>query len=317
MSESKGFVPVMLTPFHKDGSIDFNGLTSLTEFYIKAGAKGLFANCQSSEMFDLSKEERLQIIAHVLKVTAGRMPVVAAGNFGNTIAEQAVFVKEVYGLGVQAVILLTNQLAAEKEDDRIFEKRIFELLSLTENIPVGFYECPVPYKRLISPELLGKIVKTGRAIYHKDTCLDIDQIKEKLANTALNKSFGLYDAYMVHAVDSLKAGSAGLSCIQGNYFPELIVWICDHYNNPALAHSVNAVQQFLITEMAVMHDYYPKSAKYFLSLRGMEIAAYTRKSGNEVVDAQVKGLMEALYKRYCLLVSENKLVLNDIQLVSS
>ncbi len=38
-----------------------------------------------------------------------------------------------------------------------------------------------------------------------------------------NPDFGLYDAYMVHAIESLKAGSAGLSCIQGNFFPELIL----------------------------------------------------------------------------------------------
>jgi 4-hydroxy-tetrahydrodipicolinate synthase len=58
------FVPVMLTPFKENGEIDLDGLTSLTELYIQAGAKGLFANCQSSEMFYLSDEERLSIVKH-------------------------------------------------------------------------------------------------------------------------------------------------------------------------------------------------------------------------------------------------------------
>jgi 4-hydroxy-tetrahydrodipicolinate synthase len=44
-------------------------------------------------------------------------------------------------------------------------------------------------------------------------------------------AFGLYDAYAVNAVASLKAGAAGLSCIQGNFFPELIVWLCDHFDD--------------------------------------------------------------------------------------
>ena len=316
MSQNKGFVPVMLTPFHSDGSIDFSGLTTLTEFYIKAGAQGLFANCQSSEMFDLTKVERLQIISHVLKIAEGKMPVVAAGNFGNTIAEQAQFVKDVYQLGVQAVILLTNQLVAENEDEHVFEKNIFELLSLTEDIPIGFYECPVPYKRLISPELLGKVVATGRAIYHKDTCLDIRQIQEKLSQTSQNKSFGLYDAYMVHAVNSLKLGAAGLSCIQGNYFPELVVWLCDHYDNELLFDSVNAVQQFFIDEMDVMHDYYPKSAKYFLTLRGLDISLYTRKTDNDILDEKVKDLMRNLYERYQSLITTNELELKGISLLS-
>ena len=53
----KGLYPVMLTPFNDDYSIDINALEELTEFYIKAGAEGLFANCLSSEMFQLTSEE--------------------------------------------------------------------------------------------------------------------------------------------------------------------------------------------------------------------------------------------------------------------
>ena len=78
---------------------------------------------------------------------------------------------------------------------------------------------------------LEKFVATGRIIYHKDTCLDIEMVKDKLKVTDGIDTFGLYDAYAVNAVASLKAGAAGLSCIQGNFFPELIVWLCDHFND--------------------------------------------------------------------------------------
>ena len=73
--------PVMLTPFKKDGSIDFDGLRLLTEFYIETGSNGLFANCLSSEMFQLSEEERIQITETVVKQAAGRQGVVSTGTF--------------------------------------------------------------------------------------------------------------------------------------------------------------------------------------------------------------------------------------------
>ena len=266
-SAKKGFIPVMLTPFTDTGAIDFNALTGLTEFYLEAGAAGLFANCLSSEMFELDEKERIQLIEHVLKVTNGTVPVVATGTFGGPIAEQAEFVKKVADTGVQAVIGITGLLANEDESDEVFNGRVEELMQLTGNIPLGFYECPVPYKRLISPGQLEKFVSTGRVTYHKDTCLDIEQIKAKLKATEGNAGFGLYDAYMAHAVESLKAGSAGLSCIQGNYFPELIVWLCNNYNNASLAAEVDRVQQFFITHMDVMHNVYPKVAKYYLQKR--------------------------------------------------
>src|SRR5690606_2129535 len=41
-------VPVMLTPFHQDLSLDTYCLGKLIEFYRKSGAGALFANCLSS-----------------------------------------------------------------------------------------------------------------------------------------------------------------------------------------------------------------------------------------------------------------------------
>jgi len=297
------FIPVMLTPFKENGEIDFDGLTRLTELYIQAGAKGLFANCQSSEMFDLSDEERLLIVKHTLKVADGRVPVVAVGNFGTTIAKEADFVHKIYDTGVKAVIIVTSLIAEENESNKVFEERILELFHLTGKIPLGFYECPQPYKRLLSAEQLRKFVATGRIIYHKDTCLDIEIVKDKLKATGGIDSFGLYDAYAVNAVASLKAGAAGLSCIQGNFFPELIVWLCDHFNDMDANESVNKVQEFLTSHMEVIHYAYPIVAKYYLQKRGINISTFTR-TNTEAFTSEVKNKVDHLYDEYRLLNKE-------------
>lgn len=292
----------MLTPFTHSGAIDFEALTRLTELYLQAGAAGLFANCLSSEMFELSEQERLQIIAHVVQTVNGAVPVVATGTFGGPIETQAEFVKKVHGLGTDAVILITGLLAEETEPDAVFDERVFQLLDRTEQIPVGFYECPVPYKRLISPQQLGQFVATGRVIYHKDTSLDIEQIRQKLWLTQ-GATFGLYDAYMAHAVDSLRAGSAGLSCIQGNYFPELIVWLCAHYNDAGQQKEVAAVQQFLIDKMDVMHHVYPTVSKYFLQQRGVDMTTFTRREVGKMTP-DIMGKMNDLWVDYQKLQDE-------------
>lgn len=298
----KGFIPVMLTPFHNDGSIDYKTLTTLTEMYLKAGVTGLFANCLSSEMFELSEAERLQVTKHVVDLVDGQVPIVATGTFGGTIEQQADFTKKIYGTGIDAVILISGLLAKETDSDSIFINNVHQLLDLTPGVPTGFYECPVPYKRVLSAAQLEDFVNTGRVIYHKDTSLDINQIKAKLS-VAKNPDFGLYDAYMVHAIESLKAGSAGLSCIQGNYFPELIVWICNHYNDPTKADELAAVQQFLESNMGVMHDVYPIVAKYTLQKRGVPISNFTRRDVGEFTTI-VKNAVDQLHKDYDILQSE-------------
>ncbi|MBF9141070.1 dihydrodipicolinate synthase family protein [Hymenobacter properus] len=303
---SKGFIPVMLTPFQNDGRIDYPALTRLTEMYLKAGAAGLFANCLSSEMFELSAEERMQSIRHIVDVAGGAVPVVATGTFAGTLTEQADFVKQVYAAGTEAVIVITGLLAAQDESDAVFNERFHGLLAQTSGVPLGFYECPEPYKRVLTAEQLGEFVATGRVTYHKDTCLDLNQIKAKLAATAGQK-FGLYDAYMVHAVESLKAGAAGLSCIQGNFFPELIVWLCQNYDNALLQHEVAEVQEFFIKNMHVMHDVYPTVAKYSLKQRGVDISTFTRrKVGN--FTGTVRAGVEALYGDYSTLSRQLELV---------
>ena len=295
ITTKKGFIPVMLTPFHENGEIDFEGLGRLTEFYVEAGASGLFANCLSSEMFELTENERLQVIKQTIKSASG-LPVVATGSFGNSLQEQADFVKKVYDTGADVVIILANAIAESHETDEVFEDKMMALLDLTENIPLGLYECPVPYKRLISADILSRLSRAGRVIYHKDTCLDIEQIKAKIKATE-GQNFGLYDAYMVHAVDSLKAGSAGLSCIQGNYFPELIVWLCDNYNKEELSVEIQKVQDFLVKQMDVMHQVYPTVSKLFLQKRNFQISTFTRRNVGKI-SPSVANDIETLYLAY-------------------
>lgn len=292
-TSEKNFIPVMLTPFDESGEIDYNTLTQLTQFYLKAGAKGLFANCLSGEMYELSNKERLNIIQHIVHEVNGAVPVVATGNFGSTITAQADLVKRVYEKGVHAVILVTGLLANEDEPSCVFEERMYQLLDMTDKIPIGFYECPVPYKRVLTPEQLKHFVSTERVRYHKDTSLDIENIRGKLA-AADDTDFGLYDAYMGHAVTSLSAGAAGLSCIQGNFFPELIVWLCRNYNNSSKAKEVKEVQQFFIDNMKVMHYVYPVTAKYFLQKRGFHISAFTRRQVG-IYSTEVENELEQLY----------------------
>lgn len=291
---TKGFVPVMLMPYKDNGEIDFDGLTRITEFYLASGASGLFANCLSSEMFDLTPDERLRTTRHILKVVDGKVPVVATGNFGATMDEQADFVKRMGDTGVEAVILVTSLLAAEAEPDEVFMDNTFSLMDKTPGIPLGFYECPLPYKRVLKSRQLKMFLETNRIVYHKDTCLDIDQVREKIA-VARGYDFALYDAYLGHAVATLIAGSDGLSCIQGNFFPEVIVWLCENYASPDHSVQVDAVQKFLIANMDVMHAVYPPVAKYFLQKRGMAISTYCR-TAHEALGESVRQAIDRLFR---------------------
>src|SRR5690606_39531285 len=103
---------------------------------------------------------------------------------------------------------------------------------------------------------------------------------------------------LVQPAGSLPARSAGLSCIQGNYFPELIVWLCKNYDGPNLQVQIDKVQNFLIVNMDVMHYAYPASAKYFLQLTGFEIQTSCRRTDIEPLDDETKEKLKQLKISY-------------------
>ncbi|MBW1937061.1 MAG: dihydrodipicolinate synthase family protein [Deltaproteobacteria bacterium] len=85
----------MLTPFKENGEVDWAGVDALTDWYIEAGVAGLFAVCLSSEMYELTEEEKINLVRRVVKRSAGKVPVVASGTFGGSIKRQAQFIKNI------------------------------------------------------------------------------------------------------------------------------------------------------------------------------------------------------------------------------
>ena len=270
-----GLFPVMLTPFLENGEIDYLGLEELVDFYISNGARGLFANCLSSEMFHLSDKERIVITEATVRFAKNRVPVISTGIFSVDLTINADFTSKIYDIGANAVIINSNQLCAPDIDEVGFKNKLEGLMNLTGDIPLGVYECPIPYKRLLSPELLGWMAESGRFLYFKDTSCDNKQIDAKLR--AINRTnLGLYNANIPTALHSLNSGAQGLSPIGANMFPELYAFVCDNYLNDELHIQVKKVNTFLSIIDPLIHASYPFAAKWFLKKRGLEISTYTR-----------------------------------------
>jgi len=150
-----GVWPVMLTPFTYDGGGDYDGLDALTEWYIKCGVSWLFSVAASSEMYELTDEERLRVARHVVNRTAGRVPVFASGTFGGTMSGQAAFVNKMSEMGVDGVVVIVSQMAAKEEDVSVWRDGVEQLLKDTGDVRRGMYECPRPYHRVLNSEDLA------------------------------------------------------------------------------------------------------------------------------------------------------------------
>lgn len=270
----KGVYPVMLTPFTEDGQVDYRALKKLVDWYIAHGVSGLFADCQSSEMFFLSLEERVEIARAVIRFAAERVPVVASGHISDSLEEQVKELTAIAETGADAVILLTNRLAGEKESDEVWMENLRYLLErIPKEIPLGFYECPYPYKRLISPKQLKWCAQTGRFFFIKDTSCSIANIKEKL-EAIKGTPMKLFNANTSTLFESLQLGAAGFSGVMANFHPGLYTWLCSHFQaQPEMAREL---ADFLTIASMIERQVYPVNAKYYQQMIGNFDSIVTR-----------------------------------------
>jgi 4-hydroxy-tetrahydrodipicolinate synthase len=276
----EGVWPVMLTPFTDSGEIDWHGVDALVEWYIEAGVVGLFAVCLSSEMYHLSPDERLRLAAHVVARAAGRLPVIVAaarssgaGAFGGSVLEQADRVRRIADTGAAAVVLTVNQLAGEGEPDTVWQRNAAAILELCEGIPLGLYECPQPYHRLLGPALLGWAARSGGFHFLKDTCCRRDEIRAKL-EAVRGTSLSWYNANCPTLLFSLREGAQGYSGVAANFYPELFVRLCADF--AVDAEAAERLQRFLtVADMAIRHRY-PANAKRYLGMLGLPIGTTCR-----------------------------------------
>jgi len=284
----KKFVPVMITPYDLKAKIDLDAVSRLIDFYLASGVKGFFANCLSSEMFSISEDERILLTKHVVDYVKGRVPVVATGSFGLTVEDKAAFTKKIYDTGVDAVIMITGHFAKVEDPDETLLKNFEKMFALTSSIPLGMYECPAPYKRIIPATIFKKLLDSGRLVYHKDTSIDLKQVKAKLDIAKDYWQFEFYDAHTPNAMFSLQMGAKGMSSISGNFYPEVLVWMCNNANDPAKQEDVKWLQSELTKVDPLIHIAYPLSAKYFLQKRGLPVRTISRAQAIQLTPEQRK-----------------------------
>lgn len=263
-----GVYPTMITPYTTDNKIDYNAVEQLLHWYKERGVDGIFAICQSSEIFFLSFEERLELLKFIMSHKPDGMTIIASGHTADELDTQIYEANKFIECGIDAYVFIANRFAKADESDDVLLKNMEYVANGLPEIGLGVYECPYPYKRVLTPYVLKKMAETGKYQFLKDTCCNIDLIKEKL-EAVKGSELKIYNANSATLLDSLKLGCAGFSGVMANFHPELYSELCKIYKTePAKAEKIqNFVGFFSVAECQC----YPINAKYYLSLEGLDI----------------------------------------------
>lgn len=277
---ANGVWPVMITPFKEDMSIDYDGVLKIIEWYDKMGVDGIFAVCQSSEMFELSAKERLELAKFVVDNTPKHIGVIASGHCAESVEDQIKEAQAIIETGVDSYVFISNQFAKPDEDEDVVKRSIEYLLNNIEAESFGVYECPHPYKRLLSPELLKWCADTGKFAFLKDTCCDLDQLKAK-CDAVKGTPLKIYNANGATLLESLKMGCAGYSGVMANFHADLYVWLCKNFEKEP--ERAQIMMNFLGAASTIECQVYPVNSKYHMQLEGINITTKSKRQDDALL----------------------------------
>lgn len=288
-----GCWPTMITPFTGDDRIDFKAVRNLTEWYIAKGCDGIFAVCQSSEMFFLGEQEKIDLARAVLDAAAGRVKVIASGHTSEDKSKQVEELGRMAETGVDAVVLVCNRLAGQDEDETVFVNNFDDILRQLPGVVFGMYECPYPYHRLVTVPFLKDCAEKGRLVFLKDTCSSRERIQERIAAVS-GTGLSLFNANTATLLDTLIAGADGYNGVMANFHIDIYKWLYLRFKtDPELAGEVS---DFLTLAAVIEARAYPMSAKYHFDITGLSMGSHTRSKDEKLLNENARREVESLVR---------------------
>lgn len=291
MKIANGVWPVMITPFTNENKIDYNGVLQIIHWYDQMGVTGIFAVCQSSEMFELNATERYELAKFIVANTPKHIGVIVSGHVAEKVEDQITEAQMMIDLGIQSYVFITNQFARKEESEDVAKKRIEYLMNHIEADSFGIYECPAPYKRLLSPELLKWCAETGKFSFLKDTCCDLKQLREK-CDAVKGTDLKIFNANAATLLESLKMGCSGYSGVMANFHADLYKWLVTNYEKES--ERAQIMMDFLGAASIVECQLYPVNSKYYMQLEGLKITTKSRKQEDKLLTGSRKLEIEEL-----------------------
>ena len=138
MQKFVGTGVALITPFKEDLSVDFDALVKLVNFNIDNGINYLVINGTTAESATISKEEKLRIIALIIKTNAGRVPLVLGIGGNNTLEVK----KEIQATDLSNIdgILSVVPYYSKPTQEGFYQH--FKALAEVSDVPIILYNVP-------------------------------------------------------------------------------------------------------------------------------------------------------------------------------
>lgn len=258
-------VTAMVTPFDEKGNVDFQKTTQLIEYLLNNGTDALVVSGTTGESPTLSKEEKIALFQHTVKVVNKRVPIIAGTGNYNT-KESVELTKKAEEIGVDGILLVAPYYNKPNQEG-LYQH--FKTVAESTSLPVMLYNIPGRSVVNMEPDTVIRLSEIPNIKAIKEAGGNLDQMTEIIANTP--DDFELYSGDDGFTLPILAIGGTGVvsvaSHIIGNEMQDMIqAFLAGDHVKAAKLH-----QKLLPIMKGLFKAPSPVPVKTALQIKGMNV----------------------------------------------
>ncbi len=208
-----GTITALVTPFAKDGSVDYGALKALVEEQTAAGVEGICSVGTSGESPTLSHEEHHKVIEKTIEFAAGKCKIVA-GTGANATAEAVSLTQAAIAAGGADACLQVTPYYNKPNPEGLY-RHFMTVADL--GLPVILYNVPGRAGREIPLDVVERLARHPNVVAIKEAAGSVERvsaIKSRLPDfTVLSGDDSL-------ALPMMSVGAEGVISVASNVIPK-------------------------------------------------------------------------------------------------
>lgn len=278
----------IITPFHEDGSINYDQLKKLVDYHCENGTDSIVICGTTGESATMTEEEHLECIKRTIDFTAGRIPVIA-GTGSNCTATAVELSREAAKAGADGLLVVTPYYNKATQKGLIEH---YKAIAREADAPIIMYSVASRTGCNIEPATVAALVKeVDNIVGVKEASGNISQVAKIMQLT--QGDIDLYSGNDDQIVPILALGGKGVISVLSNVAPRETHEICAKFFAGDIAGSRELQLKAIPLINALFSEVNPIPVKKAVSLMGME-AGGLRMPLTEMEEANVQKLAQAM-----------------------
>lgn len=253
-----GSMPALVTPF-SGNCVDEDSLSAFVEWQIEQGTNGLVPCGTTGEVATLNADEHRKVIATVVRVANGRVPVIAGTGTYNTEASIE-RTRAAADLGVDAALVVVPYYNKPSQAGIAAH---FTAIAEASPIPIVVYNVPSRTVADISVETLGQISKHPKIVAVKDATGNLARVSAQ--RIACGRDFCQLSGNDDMALGFSAMGGVGCVSVSANVAPRLCSDFQTAMREGRWDDALDLQDKLFPLHAALFSDASPAPTKYALS----------------------------------------------------